>query len=144
MAAIGEFRSGKNSRVIFEGVTLNKSKWDLELKGDDIDTTNFESEGIDQGVIGIVSVDWNIGGLWDSEADSLADPPGLYPRDDADSLLLYVNLADDLNWTLDNNRVLSSKNGAEIKQAVTFDTSGKLQGGPFYMPGDIEFVEEDN
>lgn len=143
MAAVGQFYAGKNSRVSVEDVILNKSKWDLDIHGDDIDTTNFECGGVDQGLIGITGIDWNIGGLWDGGDNNLSDPPGLYPRDDLGTVLLYENLTGDTFWELPNNRVLSSKNGAEVRQAVTFESSGKINGGPFYMPGDIEWVDGD-
>lgn len=131
----GLFRAGKNSRVQIEAENLNKAKWDVNLHGDDIDTTNFESGGVDQGLIGIVGAEWNVGGLWDASLNNLVDPPGLYPRDNLGTVNLYANLIDDIFWSFPENRVLSSKNGAEVRQAVTFESSGKTNGGPFALPG---------
>lgn len=142
MAVSGLFRSGKNAYSTVENVVLRKSKWDVDLKGDDLDGTNFDSGGVDEGFIGIVGIDWNLGGLWDSSLDALADPPGLYPRDNLGTVILGINASDAYYWNLPANRVLSSKNGAEVRQAVTFDSSGKINGGPFYMPGDIPWVSE--
>lgn len=130
-------RAGKGSRVVVESTILRKSKWDVDFKGDDIDITNFESSGIDEGTIGIVGLDWNIGGLWDASSNQLADPPGLFPRDNLGAILLYENLTDAIFWNLLTNRVLSSKNGAEVRQAVTFETSGKINGATFYAPGNL-------
>ena len=144
MASGGLFRSGKNAAVSVEDVILRKSKWDVDLKGDDLDTTNFESAGVDEGIIGIAGVDWNVGGLWDSNGIQLSDPPGLFPRDDLGAVLLYINTTDAFFWNFPANRVLSSKNGAEVRQAVTFESSGKINGGPFYMPGNIEWQTETN
>lgn len=138
---VGSFRAAKGSRVVVESSILNKSKWDVDLKGDDIDTTNFESEGIDQGTCGILSIDWNIGGLWDAAVNDLDDPPGLFPRDDLGEVDLYTNVLDATFWALPQNRVLSSKNGAEVRQAVTFDTSGKLNGSGAEAPGAIPLTD---
>lgn len=141
---VGLFRAGKNSRVIVEDAILNKSKWHTDIHGDDIDDTNFESGGVDQGLIGITGVSWDIGGLWDAGANNFEDPPGLYPRDNLGAINLYENLSDNVFWDLPINRVLSSKNGAEVRQAVTFESSGKLNGGPFFLPGGTEWSNINN
>ena len=140
----GLFRAGKNSRVTVESTNLTKSKWDLTLRGDDIDTTNFESGGVGQGTIGIADVEWNFGGLWNAAEDDLVDPPGLFPRDNLGAIFFYTNLLDNIFWELPINRVLSSRNGAEVRQGVTFETSGKLNGAPFTLPGGGIWSETNN
>lgn len=132
---VGHFRAAKGSRVIVESTTLNKSKWDLDIHGDDLDTTNFECGGIDQGTIGIIGIDWTIGGNWDSSANNYADPPGLFPRDNLGAVVLYENVADAIFWNLTpTNRVLSSKNGAEVRGLVTLEASGKINGSGYSAP----------
>lgn len=141
----GDFRAGKNARVSVNGVPLNKAKWEVDLKGDDIDSTNFESGGVDQGLIGIVGIDWSFGGLWDAVEDDLSGPPALYPRDNLLNLNFYENVLDNVFWSLPINRILSSKNGAEVRQAVNFETSGKLNGsavnGLLTLPGGLVWDE---
>lgn len=134
MPAVGHFRAGKGSRVIVEAVVLNKSAWDLTFQGDDLDTSTFEGGGFDQGTIGIQGVDWNMGANWDASANNLTDPPGLYPRDDLGDVKFYTNLADAIFWDLSSNRVLSSKNGAEVKGLVTFSSTGKMNGASLTKP----------
>lgn len=134
MAVVGKFRAGKGSRVSVLNTALNKSVWDLTIQGDDLDTVTFECGGVDQGEIGITGIDWNMGANWDAGKNNLDSPPGLYPRSDLGLVQFYENLADNVSWSLPNNRVLSSKNGAEARGLVTFNTSGKINGPGFSMP----------
>lgn len=121
--------------MIVESTTLNKSKWDLDIRGDDLDTTHFECLGTDQGTIGIVGIDFNIGGNWDSETNNFSDPPGLYPRDNLGAVQLYENVTDAIFWNLTPcNRVLSSKNGAEVRGLVTLESSLKINGSGYSLP----------
>lgn len=131
---VGHFRSAKNSRVAVGGTAMKKSTWELTLRGDDLDTTTFESLGIEQGTIGIVGIDWSMGANWDAQANNLDNPPGLYPRDDLGDVKFYTNTVDNVFWDLPQSRVLSSKNGAEVRGLVTFSTDGKLNGAGYSNP----------
>ncbi len=127
MAAVGKQRAAKNSRVTIVATNLNYAKWKAMWKGDDLDTTNFESLG-EQGTIGVIVCEWSCGGDWDAGRNSYDSPPGLYPRDDLGSVKFYENVADNIFHTLATNRVISADNGADIKGKVSFDANGKSQG----------------
>lgn len=132
---VGHFRAGKGSRVQVESTNLTKSKWDIDYHGDDLDTTNFESLGFDQGTIGVIGIDFSFGGNWDAQANNLTDPPGLFPRDNLGTVNLYENQTDNIFWNLTpTNRILSSKNGAEVRGLVTFESNGKTNGSGFVLP----------
>jgi hypothetical protein len=128
VAAAGKQRAGKNSRVTIAATNLKLASWKATWRGDDIDTTNFESSGADQGTIGIIGTDWTVSGLWDAGVNFYDSPPGLYPRDDLGALKFYTNVTDNVYHSLATNRVISAENGAEVKQAVNFSASGKAQG----------------
>ncbi len=128
MPAVGKMRAAKNSRVIYTAVTLRRASWKATAKADDLDTTNFESGGHEQGTIGVDSIEWSLGGDWDASINEFDDAPGLYPRDDGGSLKLFTNVSDNVFWLIAATRVLSSENGADIKGKVTFAASGKSQG----------------
>lgn len=135
---VGHFRAAKGSRITIVGTPMRKSVWDLTLRGDDLDDTTFESSGIEQGTIGIVAIDWSMGTNWDASANNLDSPPGLYPRDDLGDVKFYMNLSDNVFWDLPQNRVLSSKCGAEVKGLVSFSTDGKLNGpGQSFPTGSV-------
>lgn len=134
MAVVGKFRAAKNSRVKVNGTNLNKSVWDLTLKGDDLDTTTFESGGWEQGTIGINSIDFSYGANWDAGANNLDNPPGLYPRDDGPDHKFYENTTDNVFWDLPLVRILSAKNGAEVRGLVSFSTEGKMNGTGASLP----------
>ena len=127
MAAVGKQRAGKSSRVSIVATNLNFAKWKAMWKGDDLDTTNFESLG-EQGTIGVIVCEWSCGGDWDAGRNPYDSPPGLYPRDDLGAVAFYENVADNVGHLLTTNRVISADNGADVKGKVTFDANGKSQG----------------
>ncbi len=126
-------RAMKNSRVSSQSTSLAFAQWDVTLTGDDLDTANFESEGLNEGILGFEGADWNCGGDWDAGTNPYDDPPGFYPRDDLNDLLFYENVTDAVLWDFPYARVRSSNNGGDIKGKVTFKASGKSQG-PFNVP----------
>jgi hypothetical protein len=130
----GYQRSGKNSRVEVNSSVLTQSKWEANLKGDDLDTANFQSEGLNEGIVGFIGAEWSCGGNWDANQNSFEDPPGFYPRDNLQNLLFYTNVADAVYWAFPYARVRSATNGAEAKGLVTFQASGMNQGN-FYAAG---------
>jgi hypothetical protein len=126
-------RAGKLARVQVNGLPLQYGTANVDMKTDDLDTTNFESEGYDQGTIGIVGCDIDFGGLFDAHRNPYDDPPGVYPRDDLGNVEIIENLFDNLGWIFPFMRVLSSKNGMLVRDRVTHECSGK-SNGPFATP----------
>ncbi len=124
----GYQRSGKLSRVTADGSALVHSKWNANWQGDDLDTVNFESVGVDEGILGIEWVDLSFGGDWDAHDNPLDDPPGLFPRDDLPDLNFYVNTTDAVYWNFPYARLRSANNSTEVKGKVAFECSGKNQG----------------
>ncbi len=133
MPVIGRQRAAKGSRWAVGATNMRAGSWDCTRKADDLDTVNFESAGEDQGTTGVNSTDWSGKGNWDAQQNMFdpagSQPPGLYPRDDLLNLKFFTNLIDNVFWLIGQARVLSAKNGAEVKGLVTFDTSGKSNGG---------------
>lgn len=128
MAAVGSMRAGKNSRVTIASTNLRFANWRVTVRGDDLDTTNFESSGAEQGTIGVTVAEWNTGGDWDAGINPYDAPPGLYPRDDLGAVRFYENVTDNIFHSYLTNRVISAENGAEVKGKVTFSATGKSQG----------------
>ena len=128
MAAVGKQRAGKNSRVQVVATNLRMANWKTTRKGDDLDTTNFESGGEEQGTIGVTVTEWTLGGDWDASVNAFDSPPGLYPRDDLGTVKFFENVTDNVGYTITANRVISAENGADVKQKVTFSANGKSQG----------------
>lgn len=128
MGVVGHQRAGKNSRVQVVATNLRMANWRTTARGDDLDTTNMESSGHEQGTIGTDVEEWELGGDWDAQQNAFDSPPGLFPRDDLGAIKFYLNVSDNVFHSLATNRVLSSENGAEVKGKVTFRSSGKSQG----------------
>lgn len=126
--AVGKARSGKGARVSAGGTTLRAAEFEAAQQADDLDTTNFECSGTEQGTIGVLSATWSIRGDWDASVNMFDNPPGLYPRDDLLNLYLYTNLVDNVYWYFATARVLSSRNSGQVRGKVTFEASGKNQG----------------
>lgn len=137
MAAIlgtGTQVSGKKSRLSVNGTFLKKNRFSVTYRGDDLDTTNFESTnnnvyGYDEGIIGVIGVDYSAGGDWDA-ANVPTNAPGIYPREDLQSVNMYPDGRDEAAtlWSLAYSRVISATNSTEIRGKVTFEWSGKSQG----------------
>lgn len=127
MATIGVFRTGKGARTTVEGVNLYKSSYDIDYKGDKLDTTNWECLGYDQSLIGIIGCDWSIKGNWATQGQYI-DPPGLYPRPDLGQVSIYPSVSDNLPWSFPLNTVMSGKNSAEVRDLVKFEASACTNG----------------
>ena len=128
MAAVGHMRAGKNARVQVAGTNLRRSNWRYTYRADDLDTSNFEGNGWEQGTIGLLLIEWSLSGDWDAQNPDFADPPGLFPRDNLGDVKFYSNVSDAGITDVPANRVLSAENGAEVRGKVTFSASGKSQG----------------
>jgi hypothetical protein len=126
-------RSAKGSRISIGGTALQKSGWEVTDQADDLDTTTFESGGVYQNTVGIEKADWSLRGLWDAGANAYDNPPGLYPRDNLSTLNFYENVSDNIFWSFPTATVLSSRNGAEVRQLVTFESAG-TNNGSFSRP----------
>lgn len=124
----GKQRSAKGSRISVGNVNLNLAEWDATHRGDDLDTTNFESGGVEQGTIGIEVVEYDLKGDWDAGRNPFDSPPGLYPRDDLLTVRLYENVSDNCFWAFPTSRVISARNSAQIRGKVVFEASCKSNG----------------
>lgn len=127
MAVVGTFRSGKDARVQVDGANLNLGNWDYTHHADDLDNVNFESNGLDQGIIGVEGADANFDGFFDHGVNPADDPPGVYPRDDLPNVNLYTNVDDDLYCSLPLARCLSIKINTAVRDQVKFAATCKSQ-----------------
>ena len=129
MAVIGAFRAAKGSRVQYNSVNLTLANWNCNESADDLDTNCFENGGIDQGTIGFVKLDFDFDGNWDADQPKWTSPPGIIPTDDSPAINFFINVNDASKWTIPTARILSTANGAPVKQLVTYKASGKGQPG---------------
>jgi len=148
----GRQRAAKTSRIqVGTGTNpfLTFASWEVNLKGDDYDTTNFESynaagfgggQSFGEGVLGPVECDITFGGDWDAGSSAptgypspFVNPPGLYPRDDLANVSFFTSRLDNVNWAFPYIRVRGAVNGGEIRGKVTFKVTAKSQG-PFTIP----------
>jgi hypothetical protein len=134
--AIGKQRAGKGSRAQFNGTNLQNTDWNLNIEGDDLDTSHFESAGNEQGTIGFTVAKWDTKGNWNA-GGNLYDTPGIFPRDDMANVKFYENVTDNVGHTLPVARVLAAQNGAQAKQFVTFGASGKSNGSYTIATGSV-------
>ena len=121
-------RSGKGGRVQWNGTNLVLKKWSVTEYGDDLDTTNFESGGVEEGKTGVTRVEFSFEGDWDAARNPFDSPPAIYPRDDGGPCKLYENVTDNVYWNFPVVRVLSATNSAEARGLVAFSASCKNNG----------------
>lgn len=130
---MSKFRAGKGGRTTVSSTTMTNSEWSCTHQGDNLDTTNFESNGFQEGIIGIQRLDWSVKATWNAAQNPMDDPPGLYPRDDGSSMYLYTNRTDAKSFSMPLFRCVSSTIRATATAKVEFDSSGSSQGG-FSIP----------
>ncbi len=129
----GKQRSGKNSAAIISSTTLAYSKWNVEGHTVDLNTMNFISAGLEEGISGPAGLRWSLGGAWDAGTNPDDNPPGIVPRDDLPNVRLIVNVADTSQYFMTYARVRSTTVGTDVNGLVTFDASGFSQGA-FLIP----------
>ncbi len=121
-------RSGKASALSADSVTMAMSKWNITEEGDDLDTVNFESQGLGEGILGIQRLRYTAGGAWDAGVNAIDEPPGIFVRDDLPNLLMVINVTDTTGYSMPFARVRSVTVGTDVKGLVTFDWAGMSQG----------------
>jgi hypothetical protein len=129
-------RSGKNSRIVCGSAQTEivTATYDVTWDVNDLNTVNFSSNGIDEGISGIMKSAWGFRGDWDaSPTGTFRTPPALYPQDYLPDLIIIPNFDDDESWEYPYARVRSAKNGSDANNKVTFEASGMNQG-EFYVP----------
>lgn len=126
-----KFLAGKTGRTVVGGDPIAHQQWSATYHGDDLDTTNFESNGKDEGLIGIVGVDFSAKGNWDAQKNPIGAPPGLYPRDDGGvdgKAIQFFTKTGGQNFNFPLWRILDCTINVEVRGLVTFDYKGKSQG----------------
>ena len=124
----GAFRAGKNSRAQVNAQNMTMASWDATYKGENLDTTNFESNGYSEGIIGVLELSWNLSGRWNASQNPNADPPGLFPTEEGSDMNLYVNVADDIAYEMPTFRCFEGKASTTATGAVDFQSNGMSQG----------------
>lgn len=114
--------------MVVTGTRLVDNKWSVDENGDDLDTVNFESSGVEEGIQGIQGCEISFGGDWNAHQNPFTDPPGLYPRDNLSQTYLYNNVTDASFWRFPYMRVRSARNSTEVRGKVSFESGGKSQG----------------
>ena len=127
-APSGSFLAGKNSRVRSSGQDLTANTWSATYNGIDLDVTNFESNGFDEGIKGVEKLTWSLDAAWNTAQNPNDDPPGLFPTDGGTDLIMYVNTADADGYNMPLYRVFNGTAGATAKGNVTFRADGCSQG----------------
>lgn len=130
----GYQRAGKASKITVTGQILAYSSYEANVEGQDLDTTNFESydatvdQSYEEGILGVLRCGLTYGGDWDAGLNPLDEPPGLYPRDDLDTLALFTNVNDATYWYFPYSRIRTAVNGSAVRDKVTFRVTGANQG----------------
>lgn len=130
---MAKFRAGKNSRASCDGTVLNMNEYSWTHHGDPLDVTNFESNGLYEGIIGIQSLDWTLRGDWDAAKNPFDDPPGLYPREDGESLVMYTNKTDGKAASMTAYLCSDSTVNSTATGKVGYNAAGKSNGS-FSVP----------
>jgi hypothetical protein len=125
------FRAGKGGRTRIQNAqgstNLANQSWDITHSGDKLDTSNFEGNGKKSWLIGLESLSWRLGALFDANKNPEDDPPGLYVRDDGEGMQLFTNKTDNKYWNLPSWICDSSHMSVTVAGLVMYDASGMAQ-----------------
>lgn len=127
-APSGSFRAGKTSRAQCNAQDMTMASWTATYDGMDLDVTNFESAGFEEGIIGVKSLQWTVSGRWNASQNPNADPPGLFPTDAGLNLKLYVSTNDNTAYLMPVFRCFKGTAKTSAKDAVDFEADGHSQG----------------
>jgi len=144
------FRSGKNGKIVIQGVGYALNHWEVTETGEVLDTNNFEcftqdfgtgliggGRSFSQGMIGFESADFTISGVWNAAQNPFEEPPGLYVSDLGPELILYINESDGTNYTFANTIISSTSVTTDATGAVSFSATGKNQGSYIRPTGNV-------
>ena len=139
MPVIGKQRAGKGSRLSVNGVNLRGNNIEWSGRGDDLDTTNYECNGQEQGTVGVFGDDINVDVLWDASENPIDNnaAPGIYPRDNLPNVYAYQNVVDNTFWLAALERVLTAATSHPIRGLVGFKASMKSNGGRTIPVGSV-------
>ncbi len=139
MAVSGKQRAGKGCRLSVAGVILRATNIDWQGRGDDLDTTNYECNGQEQGTIGIFGDDMNVEAYWDASANPIDSnvAPGIYPRDNLANVYAYINVVDNTFWLAALARVLTCSTSHPVRGLVGFKASMKSNAGRTIPAGSV-------
>ncbi len=134
----GMQRAGTGSAVAVEDLELFQTKWTANCRAAELDTTNFRSFSSAQniswseGIYGIWSSDWSFSGDWAADQNMLSPdfPPGVFPRDDLQTLALIINVIDNPPqlWGYPYARVRSAESSSQVDGKISISASGMNQG----------------
>ena len=103
------------------------NRWSTTLHADELDTSNFESNGKKSWLIGLQGLDWTIGANWDAAQPPFTDPPGLYMRDDGTAMNLYTKVSTNKYWNMPHWMCSNAQMEETVSGLVTFTASGRAQ-----------------
>jgi hypothetical protein len=139
MGVVGKQRAGKGCRLQVDNVDLRATNMDWNSRTDDLDTSNYECEGFEQGTVGIFGNDLNVEAYWDASTNPIDvnTAPGIYPRDNLPNVLAYQSVNDDTFWQAELARVLSCSTSHPVRGLVGFKASMKSNGGAENPTGSV-------
>lgn len=149
MAAIlttGAQRAAKLARIQILSQNLALASWEATVTGADLPTVNFESynaikgETYNEGLYGVLSCDGRFGGAWEAGGQGAispkftANPPGLYVRDDLQTVKFFVNRTDSTYFDFPYMRIRGVNISAAVEGLVLFNIGDFKNQGRFEYP----------
>jgi hypothetical protein len=125
-------RRGKDGKVQWGTTILGVKLWEVVERGDDLDTTNTLSQGLDEGLVGVKGCEIRLEMDWDAGKNPHDDPPGIFVRDDGGPVKFWENATDNIFWNFPVVRVLEATNGGPVRGLISYNCRIKSNGA--YTP----------
>ena len=128
--------AGQDGAVIYQGVNMFLDEWSLTPAGGDINTYNYRSNQLDEGIFGKISVEGRIKGYFDIGQNPHADPVDFRAGKISGPLLIYPSVSANLFYNFPLIRVLTVPTNNQVEGRVEFEVTFKSQK-IWYYPGNI-------
>lgn len=130
-------RAGFLGRVKATGVNLKLNKWSVTPRSEDIDTTNFESGGYEEGIGGVVGADVTFEGLWDAGQNPYDNPPLLVPGTIITNVYLYINKNETQFFLFPSLRIIQAPVNVDVPGKSTYSITAKSDGSFTFPSGSV-------
>jgi hypothetical protein len=132
--------SCKKSRVRLDGIDLYANRWSIEIRADELDVTNFESDGYVEYITAYVDATITVDALWDTAFNdfSLAGG-GVNVGRSIDTCRFYLNRDAGLLFEFSTIVIVSVTPEASVRDVMRYSFTARPRGSWIY-PGGLEFT----
>jgi len=125
--------SGHHARVAINATNWRASRWSVDWKVDDFDTTTFENFNVGVYTPGIYDYTISLDAFWDTIQNPFSAPLSMGPGQSVSITIQY----DKASWTFPNVLIVDCRNETSVRDVVRLSLTGKASGYSAVLAGVI-------